>query len=67
MNEAARNVKLAVLIATSGRFDLLEQRALRSVRLQERQPDAVVLVVDTDLGGQAEQEARSIVQRVWAA
>ena len=66
MNEAARNVKLAVLVATSGRFDLLEQRALRSVRLQERQPDAVVLVVDTDLGGQAEQEARSIVQRVWA-
>lgn len=66
MNEAARHVKVAVLIATSGRFDLLEQRALRSVRLQERQPDAVILVVDTDLGGQAEQEARTIAQRVWA-
>lgn len=66
MNESPDNVKVAALIATSGRFDLLEHRALRSVRLQVRQPDAVVLVVDAVLDEKAEQEAKNIAQRAWA-
>lgn len=65
MNESPDN-KVAALIATSGRFDLLEHRALRSIRLQVRQPDAVVLVVDTDLDEKAVQQAKNIAQRVWS-
>ncbi len=66
MSESPDNVKVAALIATSGRFDLLEHRALRSVRLQVRQPDAVVLVVDAELDEKAEQEAKKVAQRAWS-
>jgi len=40
--------KVAALIACSGRFELLEHRALSSVRSQVRPPDVIVIVVDAD-------------------
>jgi broad specificity phosphatase PhoE len=57
--------KVAALIACSGRFELLEHRALSSVRSQVRPPDVIVIVVDADYDQEGELEMKSIVKRVW--
>lgn len=59
--------KVAALIACSGRFELLEHRALSSVRSQVRPPDVIVIVVDTDYDQEGEWEMKSLVRRVWAS
>ncbi|MFL5358175.1 glycosyltransferase [Archangium sp.] len=48
--EAAREPRVAVLIATHGRPELLATRSLRSVAAQSRRPDLVVLVDDSAPG-----------------
>ena len=63
-NQASRP-NLAVLIACSGRFDLLEHRSLVSVRSQSFTPDVVVLVIDCDDDIRGAETARQIVHRVW--
>ena len=57
--------KVAALIAYSGRFELLEHRALSSVRSQVRPPDVIVIVVDADHDQEGELEMKSLVKRVW--
>ena len=57
--------KVAALIACSGRFELLEHRALSSVRSQLRPPDLIVIVVDSDYDQAGEFEMKSLINRVW--
>jgi len=57
--------KVAALIAYSGRLELLEHRALSSVRSQLRPPDLIVIVVDSDYDQVGEFEMKSLISRVW--
>jgi len=67
MDNPTLQPKVAALIACSGRFELLEHRALSSVRSQLRPPDVIVIVVDADYDQEGELEMKSIVKRVWAS
>jgi len=66
MDNPTMQPKVAALIACSGRFELLEHRALSSVRSQVRPPDVIVIVVDADYDPEGELEIKSLVKRVWA-
>jgi len=67
MDKIPNSPKVAVLIACSGRLDLLEHRALASVRAQSCPPDVLVLVLDGEQGQSAEEIIRPIVARVWSS
>lgn len=56
MDNPTLQPKVAALIACSGRFELLEHRALSSVRSQVRPPDVIVIVVDADYDQEGELE-----------
>lgn len=58
-------LKIAVLIATSGRQELLAARSLPSVRNQTRQPDTVVLVDDSQAEGRRDGECARMLSALW--
>lgn len=58
-------LKIAVLIATTGRQELLAARSLPSVRNQTRQPDTVVLVDDSQAEGRRDGECARMLSALW--
>lgn len=66
MSEPISGPKVAVLIASSGRYELLEHRALKSVRAQTRLPDVIILVIDAEYDQQTDSELKQAIRRVWS-
>lgn len=63
MTSPRNDPRIAVLIATSGRIDLLGARALPSVWSQTRQPDVVVIVTDCAADALSEESLRQAIDR----
>ena len=63
MSEPISGPKVAVLIASSGRYELLEHRALKSVRAQTHPPDIIILVIDAEYDQQTDSELKQLIYK----